>query len=381
MPRKVLILVDWYIPGNKAGGPIQSCVNLVHHLKEHYDFAVVTTDRDLGAEEPYPNIKIDEWNILENGTRVYYTSPSKLGILNIYRIIKKEKPDTIYINSMFSLAFTIYPLLLRKLLSLKAKTVVASRGMLAKGALALKNKKKKTFLNAAKLINLYKNVTWHASTDLEKQEIIDVFGENVEIIVARNFTAPRELEYRTRPKLKNVLKIVFLGRISVIKNLYEAIEYLKHTDTDKKIEFDIYGPVEEKEYWTKCLDLIVELDDHIKCTYKGVVSRDDVMETLSSYHVMLLPTRRENFGHAIVESFVASCPVIISNRTPWRNLMEVKAGFDISLDEASTFTQAINKIAAMEGDEYNEWSKGAFKFAEGIVYNEEVLQQNKMLFE
>ena len=40
---KVLILCDWYEPGYKAGGPIQSITNLIIALENKYTFKVVTS--------------------------------------------------------------------------------------------------------------------------------------------------------------------------------------------------------------------------------------------------------------------------------------------------------------------------------------------------
>jgi hypothetical protein len=42
MRRKILIFVDWFEPGFKAGGPIQSCRNLVESLGDDFDFYLVT---------------------------------------------------------------------------------------------------------------------------------------------------------------------------------------------------------------------------------------------------------------------------------------------------------------------------------------------------
>lgn len=35
---KVLIFIDWFAPGYKAGGPITSNVNIVEHLSDKLDF-------------------------------------------------------------------------------------------------------------------------------------------------------------------------------------------------------------------------------------------------------------------------------------------------------------------------------------------------------
>lgn len=53
MKRKVLVMVDWYAPGYKAGGPIRSAVNFADQLENELDVYVLTTDRDLNEPSPY----------------------------------------------------------------------------------------------------------------------------------------------------------------------------------------------------------------------------------------------------------------------------------------------------------------------------------------
>ena len=70
-----------------------------------------------------------------------------------------------------------------------------------------------------------------------------------------------------------------------------------------------------------------------------------------NYDVMYLPTQGENFGHAILESFMNSRPVIISNKTPWLNLEKENVGWDLSLDERN-FSTIIDKAADMDSHDY-----------------------------
>ena len=44
--KKILVFIDWYLPGFRAGGPIRSCANLISHLSDEFDFNIVTTDTD-----------------------------------------------------------------------------------------------------------------------------------------------------------------------------------------------------------------------------------------------------------------------------------------------------------------------------------------------
>jgi hypothetical protein len=78
--KKLLIFVDWFVPGFKAGGQIRSCFNLAMALKEAAEVYVVTSDRDMGDQEAYQSVKIDEWTVLDNDIRVLYLSAKKEGI-------------------------------------------------------------------------------------------------------------------------------------------------------------------------------------------------------------------------------------------------------------------------------------------------------------
>ena len=40
--KKILVFIDWYLPGYRAGGPIQSIANLVNHLDDELDISIVT---------------------------------------------------------------------------------------------------------------------------------------------------------------------------------------------------------------------------------------------------------------------------------------------------------------------------------------------------
>ena len=90
MKRKLAVLIDWFLPGYKAGGQIQSCANLALALHPVFDIHVITSDRDLGDEQAYGSIQPDQWNLLANGLRVFYLSPSNLR----YACIKKLLLET-----------------------------------------------------------------------------------------------------------------------------------------------------------------------------------------------------------------------------------------------------------------------------------------------
>ena len=127
---------DWFYPGFKAGGTIQSAFNLVHGLSGRHDFSVVTRDTDYTGAAPYEGIKSDVWIVRPNGMRVFYFSSAKLTYANLSALVKSERFDVAYINGMYSPRLSIFPLLILSRLGKKA--ILAPRGMLAPSSIAIK---------------------------------------------------------------------------------------------------------------------------------------------------------------------------------------------------------------------------------------------------
>jgi glycosyltransferase involved in cell wall biosynthesis len=378
--KRILILMDWYKPGYKAGGPIQSCANLVAHLKDEFQFFIVTRNSDFGETLPYPGITPDTWTPQPDGSRVYYVSPGKLNHKTICSFITVEY-SVVYLNSLFSAYFTIIPLLFRRNKQNAPVFVMAPRGMLGKGALLQKPLRKKIFLALAKLTGVYSQVRWHASTPAEADEIRAVFPAAV-INVALNLPPLRTLAFTPRIKTKNNLKLFFLSRISPKKNLLGIFEYLEQVDERFKIEFDIIGPAEDAGYWKQCQEKMQTLASrpNLKINYRGSISNSALPETLKGYHFMILPTLNENFGHVILDALASGCPLIISNQTPWKDLPSKGIGWDLSLSDKSGFTAAIEKAAGMQQEEFMAMSQKAFAMAQAYYQDKEIVEQNKMLF-
>lgn len=377
MNKKVLIFIDWYLPGYKAGGPIQSIANLVAHLKDDFEFSIITQDTDYCETEPYKGIKSNEWNILNDGIRVYYFSSDRLTRANVRNLIRKEKFDAVYLNGIYSVYFTLYPLyFLRKKC---ANVVIASRGMFAESALGVKKAKKRVFIRTVKILRLFENVVFHATTENEKIEIEKNLGPTTQIKIAGNL--PQKIAIDKLPKRikpTDSVRLINVARIAPEKNLLFALQVLKDVKTE--VEFDFYGPVYNQDYWQECQEAIAQLPKNIKATYKGSIESEKVLSTLKEYHFMFMPTRGENFGHIIIQSLSVGCPVIISDQTPWKDLGSKKAGWDISLQETELFINTIDQCARMEQTAYDQLSGSAFELARIYSSNTEIIEQNKRLF-
>lgn len=375
--KKILIFIDWFLPGYKAGGPIQSVVNLINHLGEEVDFDVVTSNKDLGEAAGYPNIKFNHW--LERGNyQVVYLDAQHQNLKKYRELLTAKEYDYVYFNSLFSVNFTLKPLMVLR--GSKIKVILAPRGMLGAGALQIKPLKKKIFLNIFRLSGFPQKITWHATATSEAAEIKKHFGNEIKVQVATNLSAVIAGTFPKRIKEAGHLKLFFLSRISKKKNLKAALQFLSGVNRQLQITFSIIGPLEEENYWKDCEEVIENLKGNIEVNYMGAVPNHQLKEKLEGQHFMLLPTFHENFGHVIMESWQNACPVIISKNTPWQQLSEKNIGFDIELEQPQDFITALERAAVMDQEEYNFWSQKTFQFAKEYCRNPESINAYRQLF-
>ncbi|MBJ8024861.1 glycosyltransferase family 4 protein [Bacillus cereus] len=377
--KDILILAPYYLPGFKGGGPIRSISNLVHTLGNELNFKIITSDRDLGDLIAYEKAQNEVW-MKVGSAEVYYVTPEKFNFRYLRKIIKSTHYDFIYLNSFFNTNFSVIPILLRRMGIIPYKPIiVAPRGEFSPGALKIKKLKKELFIESTKLVGLHNKVIWHATSEEEKIDIKQIYGEEVPVRVAQNLPNIFEnKEHQKKEKKRGELKLVFLSRITEKKNLKGALTFLKGITGN--ITFDIYGPIENQNYWNACRDIIESLPNNVQVNYMGQVNNNKVHLLFSNYNAFLFPTFGENYGHVIVESLLAGCPVIISDQTPWKNIENEGAGWTIPLEKEETFISALNEIVHMDSEEFQQLSRSASDYAVKMFFCEEILKQNRDLF-
>jgi glycosyltransferase involved in cell wall biosynthesis len=395
--RKVFVLCDYFFPGYRAGGPIKSLRNLIEALSSEFVFYVFTRDRDIGEGSSY-----SQRGLVSDGVwtdvglaKVFYASPS-LFSLTLIRELRRGQYDLVYLNSFFSPWQTVRYLVYRRLgIIRKGPVLLAPRGEFADGALGLKKLKKKLYLAIGCRILLPKSllIYWHASTGYEAKDIGKIKFLHGKIMRAGNCmcVAPDIASVPGRDKSSSFtsggdgavtvtkkpgqLRVVFLSRICEVKNLSLALKIVSSLSCE--VVFDIYGPVEDQGYWDLCQQQITKAPANIRIEYRGFVLPDAVPSTLAAYHVFLLPTMGENYGHVIVEALMCGRPVIISNTTPWRDLAEHNAGADCDLEDDRTFVAALNRYANMGPEAFIESSLCARRYAEMKCKTDEVIAANR----
>jgi glycosyltransferase involved in cell wall biosynthesis len=396
----VLVLADWYLPGYRAGGPIRSIAHCVAQLNDRFRFRILTLDRDLGDREPYPSIVPNQW--IGNRTEIMYLRPGIGSYLRTLKLLWSMNEDTIvYLNSFFSRRSSMLPVWARWMGICRAtKFIVAPRGEFSPGALGINPLRKRFYIAAARFLQLYKKVIWQASSEFEAHDIRAQFGaaearrttgdgrrqhagnfkRRSAIVVAPDLLCtPPPIDSRKKPKCPGSLRIAFISRITLMKNLDFALRRLHAISGD--VVFDIYGPIEDQKYWEECQQIIRRLPPNVRVCQFGEVPHEQVVRILLDHDLMFLPTRGENFGHIIFESLSAGCPVLLSDRTPWRALERDGVGWDIPLDDTKRFERVLQECIDMDELPFKQKSERAMIYALEKSVNPESVGAHQGLFE
>ena len=376
--KSILIVIDWFFPGYKAGGPIQSTLNLCNALKGTYEIFVLTTDTDHGTNTPYPNIQPNTWlpNIVP-GIKIFYCKKSSISKAYLTQQIEKVSADFIYLNHLFSPYFVILPIWLKWRNKIKSTLIICPRGALYDSALSLKKYKKLPLLFFYKAIGLDKFSIFHATNQREKNAIVQFFP-NVNIVIADNLPNTNQLPFVPIEKIMGTVKCIFVARIVPIKNLGFFLKALNNCLA--QIQLTIVGPVENESYWNECKNYIQQLPSNVQVNYIGAKNNTEINGLLLQHHLFVLPTTGENFGHSILEAFIAGRPVLISNQTPWLQLIEKNAGWDVGLHQPEVFTQVVEKVASYNQQQYNTIAVGAWQYAQNFIQHAQQTNQYSKLF-
>lgn len=359
---------------------MRSTASMVEALPE-IDFHIFTSDSDLKSKKPLDGVQVDSWQTVGR-SKVFYASARSRHLWAILRMVRKVRPDFIYLNSYFAHRFTQQVLILRYLGLLGGIPIIlAPHGEFSPGALNLKSWKKRSYIALARCARLYGGLIWHASSEPEVIDILRVQRRKVVVIKAPHFPpVPAENAVdRHSSKRAGRARLVFLSRISPKKNLLTAIQVLSQVRTP--VLFDVYGPKEDIGYWRLCVEAARNLPNNISFQYCGVVDpKGGAERVFSRYDALFLPTLGENYGYVILEAWAAATPVLISDETPWKDLESMRSGWEYPLSDLTRFSKCIERLAAMGDAEHAEWRSGANNLSVALIRDDDLRGSYEQLF-
>ena len=347
MKSRIAIFLGGYLPAQKYGGPVTSIYNLTENLGDELDFFIVSHDHDLGETTRLPGIQ-DGWNPVGKA-KVLYIQETDFSYKVFRRILAELNADVVYLSSVFYYSMN-FPAI-RAARSLGIPIILATRGELNCEAIAHNKWKKNPYLFLINAFHFFRGVSFQATSEEEYQNIrrmIHTFSDKVFLLP--NFP-PLNGRKETIKKEVGRIKLLSVSRLVKNKNVLYSIRLLHQVHAF--VEFDIYGPVEDEEYWSKCEEEIKKSPSNIVIRYCGSLSPEDARTIYYNYDGLLLPTQFENYGQVIAEALGHDCPIIISRgTTPWDDAADHGAGYCIPIGDDARYVEAIEEMSNLDNEGY-----------------------------
>ncbi len=354
--RPIVVLTHFFAPAVKAGGPVQSLAALAESELGHR-VRVLAGDRDLGDSRPMPGVTRGRWTRHGSGQVMYFDAGDVRTLWRALVILRALSPSHIYVNSLFGVTTGLLPLVLAKLRLLgSGRIVLAPRGQLDPGALALSASRKRVVLRLLRVLRLLAGVRWHATSELEVRHIRKVVGDDAEICLG--LPLPEMAVKggdRLRPSVP--LRLLFLSRISPKKGLDTLL--LSLAAVPEPVCLDVYGPSDDAGYAATCQALASRLPAFHRVTFHGAVAHDRVRHLMQAADALVLPTQGENFGHAIFEALSAGCPLVLTPTTPWTDVVKGGAGWIAAPGDAAGLADVLVAVTTTTPNEFQRMSTAA----------------------
>lgn len=344
--RKLLIMASMFWPQRKSGGPPVSIFNLVKQIYKDFDLYIISRNHELKETEKLPGIE-DGWNTFYFG-KVYYFGAGENTIKNIYSVIESVNPDVIYQNSFFSYD-DVFPVLWYKRRHKYVKVIIAPRGEFYPNRFRVGLVKKTVYSRFLRYSGALKDVYFQGTGEEECEQVVSILR------IPKNYTYNIQnlslvsggcMDIEKKP---HSLRICYIARIHPTKNTLKGIQLLNGVSGN--VVFDIYGSIENGEYWADCEKAIAQLPDNVQVNYLGVIDHEAVGEMIAQYHAYYMPTTGENFGHSIVEAMLLGRIVLISDQTPWTSVNNA-GGYAIPLRDDLAYRKALQELCDMDAAEY-----------------------------
>lgn len=378
MKKKILVFNGYYFPSKNYGGPITSLVNIINSLHDKFEFYIVAYNHDFNEFNRF-NIKTDKWIEVNNAKVIYIEDKLyNYNFKNIANLIKNVNPDLINLVGIFSTEIRFC--VLKYANKEKLPILISPRGEVFKETLKMKAYKKIPFRIFTIVFRIYSKSFFHATTIDEKKGLMKYFNiKESKIYIAPNISI-KQIGNINHQKLKDSKKIniIFISRIQRKKNLKYAIKLINNLYYD--INFDIYGPIEEKDYFDECMQEINIKNKKIHINYKGVLDPSEVQNIFNKYHLFLFPTLSENYGHVILESLINNCPVLLSkNTTPWDEMGEYNNSV-FNLKDFDSYKNRLIEIVLMNQEKYEKYLMETKNYTDYILKQNDSINKHLLMY-
>jgi glycosyltransferase involved in cell wall biosynthesis len=360
MNRVVFVTYNYH--EDRRGGGISSAIsNLLLNLNGEVNYSLVSFCNATGKKRPF----------------FFY--------LSLFLIFFR-KHNYIYLSGIFNIQSNIIPLFLARFS--KNILIVSPRGMLKESALN-KSRKKLLFIRFSRFL-LKKNTIFHVSDSVEEKESRR-FYPNFQHVALIDFPPPRVDKFISRRKEKGRLRLLYIGRIDDVKNLYCILVCLKElsiilrkkiSNNEKSIVFTIVGPKTDQKYFEECQKKITEIEKFnlITVDYVEFVHFKDLESYFFENQLFISLSKGENFGYTIIESLATGLPVVISYNSPFGKLSDYRIGSVVDINDLNEVVKELLFYYNMGNEDYQNLSRTIFNNYNRIFDKKLLVKNYKNLF-
>lgn len=375
--KRILIFNGYYTPAKKYGGPLTSCKNVVKTCSDEFEIYIIARNHDVGSKEIFPNLH-EGWKLID-GAMVKYIGDGELNYDKpaLRALFEEVMPDLIWFAGILVPKIRLKTIELGN--EMHIPVLLSPRGEVSADRICIKGWKKKPYLFLTKMLGYYKETFYHATSDDEVVGLKKYVGATEDrIFLVPNIGVPLEPARTDYIKQQGELRVVFIARIHMVKNIKLAVEAVSKMKS--KVIFDVYGPLEQPEYWDGCMEIAKSAPSNVTVKYCGQLEPTEVGEYFRKYDCFLFPTINENYGHSIAEALANGVPVVLSkDTTPW-NSLDVDAGYVCPLDDVSAFTEALEKLASLDNATYCKLQDSVREYYRKVSDKDNAVGGHKAMF-
>ena len=350
---RICLVTSSFYPATFYGGPISATWDLSQELaKKDVEMYISTTNANGNSR-----LKVNTNRFIKQKEKLfvkYYHEQfinrfSLAFIFGIWNDIRKA--DVVYIQYLFH--YTVLFSLLFSRIQTK-EIIICPRGSLGEWGLRYKKKYfKKAWLFL--FVNPFiKSVIFQASSYIEKDDIlinfskakVEIINDGVDFLSFQEFNKYEKnalLEKYTNTKCEAISNIFFsMGRLHAIKAfgvLIDAFSLFIKEDTNAKLIIAGGDDGVGDNLKQQIIDL--KLQDSVFLI--GAIDFEDKKTLLNNCDYFTLASEFESFGIVVAEALACGKPIVLSNKTPWKDLEKNKCGILVD-NEKNSFSNAFSKV-------------------------------------
>lgn len=218
---------------------------------------------------------------------------------------------------------------------------------------------KKIYFNLLEKKTLEQARAIHVTSEAEGKSIEHKLGKKGSIVV---IGIPEEATHIT-PKTKRSERLIlgFLSRIHPKKNL--ELLFKAMANLQNPVHLLIAGTGERK-YENSLMHLADRLDITDSIEWRGFISDREKPDFFDAVDFLILPSKHENFGIAVIEALSYGRPVIISNNVDTAaQVQSYRCGIITEPTDKGIF-KALKDAYTMKENEYQKMSRSAVQLVE-----------------